>query len=294
MAMPVYAILLLLGGFIVATVATSDFIYDGAALNGAAAGLALFAVMAMTTRWLGFARSGGAAEAVILFMALGIMTPLCAVILASTAMPLADEALARADALIFGFNRTRLVAMVERWPDFMSAVQWVYHSLMVQPFLLIAVLFGTGQERRAWTFVVAWGITMLITLAVFPFAPAVGSPPYFLDFLGVFEGARDGSFRVIGRQALTGIITFPSFHAAAAVLLAWGFLRVRVVAPPLVTLNILMFLSALIAGHYLVDLFAGAAVAIVAILLAKRIQDRMARSMPTSRHVPQARSGRVR
>jgi hypothetical protein len=40
------------------------------------------------------------------------------------------------------------------------------------------------------------------------------------DFLAKFEGMRSGAIDSIGMDNLTGMVTIPSFHACAAVLLA--------------------------------------------------------------------------
>ena len=271
-AYPAYAFIGAALLFISIVVALTDFYWELGVVKGASIALALLAALGMAARWLSFGRLGTALEAAALLAAMGIIGPICAVIMASTAMPLADEFLARSDELLFfGFQRGVLVDAVKDWASFMEATSWVYHSLLWQPFLLIALLAAGGQERRCWRFVASWGVALGITLLVFPLAPAVGAPPYFLDFLDVFNGARSGELRAIGEPSLTGIITFPSFHAAGAVLLGWGFRSVRPIAPAMIVLNGLVIASALIAGHYLIDLVAGAAVALLAIRITSRM-----------------------
>src|SRR3546814_12195667 len=99
------------------------------------------------------------------------------------------------------------------------------------------------------------------------------------SYLDTFERLRSGALRTLGSESLTGIITFPSFHAAAAVLLGWGFASFGRLGWPLVALNALMFVSAIVGGgHYLVDLIAGAAVALIGLWLAARLIDRPKRS----------------
>ncbi len=66
-----------------------------------------------------------------------------------------------------------------------------------------------------------------------------------------------------------GIITMPSVHAAVAILLIAGFWKTPL-ALPITILNVLMIASTLPVGrHYVVDLLAGAAIAVVAILTIK-------------------------
>jgi hypothetical protein len=271
-ALPVYAMLGSAVLFIAVVVALTDFYLELGIVKGAALALMLLALLGIAARWLSFERLGTALEASALFSAIGILGPICAVIMASTALPLADEFLARSDQLLFfGFRRDVLVEAVRHWDAFMEATSWIYHSLLWQPYLLIALLMAGGQGHHCWRFVSAWGIALGITLLLFPLAPAVGAPPYFFDFLGTFNGARNGELRAVGQGALTGIITFPSFHAAGAVLLGWAFQSIRPIAPAMFVLNGLMFASALIAGHYLIDLVAGAAVACIAIRISRRV-----------------------
>ena len=87
---------------------------------------------------------------------------------------------------------------------------------------------------------------------------------------------RDGSLRQLSLTALTGLVTFPSFHTAAAVLYLWAFWPVRWIGPAAVAINVVMVLATPICGgHYLVDVFAGIGIAVASILAAKWIADRV-------------------
>src|SRR3546814_20902905 len=66
------------------------------------------------------------------------------------------------------------------------------------------------------------------------------------SYLDTFERLRSGALRTLGSESLTGIITFPSFPAAAAVLLGWGFASFGMLGWPLVALNTLQFVSAIV------------------------------------------------
>jgi PAP2 superfamily len=275
-ARPVYAAVLALTAIISAVVLATDFRFDVAVLGVPLGSLAILAVCGIHLRCnAGKPRLGSAVQGYALFMAISVAAPLCAVIVASTGLPLIDAELAHLDrALFFGFERRWVVDAIVTRPIAFEAAKFVYHSLIWQPALLLAVLFA-NDPPRAWTLLLAWAMTLATIVAIFPFVPAAGEPPYFLDFIDTFTGARDGSLRVLGREALTGIITFPSFHAAAGVLLAWGFASSRRLRVPFGVLNAVMIASALIAGHYLIDLFAGAIVAGVSIVLCKAIQRRL-------------------
>ena len=70
---------------------------------------------------------------------------------------------------------------------------------------------------------------------------------------------------VVTWRTSQGILTMPSVHTATAILLVVGFLRTRLFLPVLL-LNIVMLLSCIPVGrHYVVDLIAGAVVALAAI-----------------------------
>jgi membrane-associated phospholipid phosphatase len=70
---------------------------------------------------------------------------------------------------------------------------------------------------------------------------------------------------------LGGIVTFPSFHAASAVLYAWALWPVRWMRPIVVLAFTAMLAATPInGGHYLIDIIAGTAIAILAIAAARR------------------------
>jgi membrane-associated phospholipid phosphatase len=81
-------------------------------------------------------------------------------------------------------------------------------------------------------------------------------------------------------SALDGIVTFPSFHVAAAVLLAWAGANLPLLRYPMIVLNILMLLSAIpIGGHYLIDVIAGCLVAVGSIIAARALGGAMPRRL---------------
>jgi membrane-associated phospholipid phosphatase len=73
-------------------------------------------------------------------------------------------------------------------------------------------------------------------------------------------------------MGVTGIVTFPSFHAASCLLYTWAFWPVRWMRPITLAANGLMLASTPIdGGHYFIDVFAGLALAAAAIALVNRI-----------------------
>ncbi|RYE02606.1 MAG: hypothetical protein EOP61_08020 [Sphingomonadales bacterium] len=272
-AVPVYGVVALAAALVSTAIGSGAFDYDSELFGATGFALVFFLALCFAARWLGFVALAGIAESALLFLAVAILMPFCAVILATVNLPIADPALAEIDRAFFGFDRHRFVASVAASsPGFIRAMTWVYNSLTVQPFLLLALLFLTRRASRAWTLLTAWSCALALCVAVSALVPAYGTPPYALEFIAVLDGARDGSLRILAAPSLTGIVTFPSFHAAGAAMLAWGFHCLpggRLMA----VFNAVMVVSALfVGGHYLIDLLAGLAVAAGAIWAAKRIQ----------------------
>jgi hypothetical protein len=224
-------------------------------------------------RWLRLADIAEVAGALGL---LAVLVPLLTCILARTCAPLADQRLIAWDAAL-GFDWLRLVSLLREHEIFSLALSHAYASLMQQPTLLLLVLGLVGLTHRLQQFALAWAIALVATALIFPFIPALGGylhygfAPDDFPFIRVraawqhatvLEPLRDGTMTVLGRLALEGIVTFPSFHTSAAILLAWGFWSVRLVRWPALALNGAMIASCpFVGGHYIVDLIAGAALA---------------------------------
>jgi membrane-associated phospholipid phosphatase len=86
---------------------------------------------------------------------------------------------------------------------------------------------------------------------------------------------RDGSFRLLVAVGSEGIITFPSVHAALAIIVIaalWPIPALRFVA---IAINLLMLLATPIDGsHYFVDIAAGVALAVASLVAARAIAER--------------------
>jgi membrane-associated phospholipid phosphatase len=84
---------------------------------------------------------------------------------------------------------------------------------------------------------------------------------------------RNGSLRVIDLDAIDGIISFPSLHAAVAVIVPYTLRWNRPLFWPILVLDSVMLVSAIPSGnHYLSDLLGGVGVAVLAILAANTVQ----------------------
>jgi membrane-associated phospholipid phosphatase len=92
----------------------------------------------------------------------------------------------------------------------------------------------------------------------------------------VFLGLRDGSFRLVMASGSEGIITFPSLHAALAVILIAAFWPVPIARWVSAVVNALMLAATPIDGsHYFVDVLAGIAIAVLCLVVAHKLVGRV-------------------
>lgn len=219
-----------------------------------------------------------------------LMTPLT-YIAASANLPMQDVALNALDRALgldwmayFNFAYSRYALLY--------ATLLAYSVIGILVFGVPIALGLTGRNRRMQQFTLACGIALAVTTVISALVPAMGTYDLFnympdpkiitlsayLEQLHDLPLVRDGSLRVLDFNKLTGIITFPSFHAAAAVLYLWAFWPVRWIGPLALVTNIAMLLATPICGgHYFVDVFAGIAIATASIMAARWIGDWLTR-----------------
>lgn len=153
-----------------------------------------------------------------------------------------------------------------------------YVSIFVTPIMVMFGLGLSGKVERGRQFLMAFSIALMVTLIIFHFFPAQAALAHHLgdrvDYvpavttrhIAVIEAARAGTLPPVDPTQLAGIITFPSFHAVAAILFVWAAWPIRAIRWPFALLNGAMLLATPIQGaHYLVDIIGGAAVALLAL-----------------------------
>lgn len=225
-------------------------------------------------RRIGHPNFGGAMEATGILYWQGLSSFLCLVPLASISAPFADWRLAAADRAL-GFD---WVGYAKATSGFETLFVLSYKSFMWQPALAAFALFLSKQPDRGWRLVFAATIALAITAIAFPFAPAIGASEFYHfkpwthveQFAPILLALKSGH-RVLDSSTFAGIVSFPSYHAAAAAIFAWGCWTTKVRWPMLI-LNALMCLGAITLGsHYLIDVLAGLAIGACSIFLAGRI-----------------------
>jgi hypothetical protein len=286
-SLPAFRLIALQAALIVALLFLTGFGYDGRDINTVAALIAIAVGIGFYLRWRGLARLATAIEAMAAILASSVAVACLSLLVATFPVPLADPTLAAADRLLFPFLSWREMALgLAPHHGLVRAMCAIYSTLLWQPFVLIAALALTGREGPAWRFVHAWLLTLLICIAVFAIAPALtpyvhyGITPADVPALTVNAGwrpaeiighIRDGSIHTLSSSTMSGLITFPSFHSAGAVLLGWEFRRVPIIGWAFVALNAAMLATIPFVGsHYFVDVLGGVAVAALAIALTRR------------------------
>jgi membrane-associated phospholipid phosphatase len=221
-------------------------------------------------------------------------------IAASAALPLQDAAFDAMDRTL-GFNWNEVLAFMNRWPGFFLFMRAMYLSLTLQMTAVVLLLAFTG--RLAWlrVYMLAFIFAALLTIVLSALLPAEGAwlhyglkadqsvMPSSYTSWPVFHGLRDGSYRLVMAVGSEGIITFPSLHAALAVILMAAFWPVPIARWVSAVVNSLMLAATPIDGsHYLVDVLAGVATAVVCLLAAHRLVSRTAAMPVTARDLAPA------
>jgi len=190
----------------------------------------------------------------------------------------ADPLLARAD-LALGFDWRRFHAASERSAALQTMLRAAYVLIFTLPIFAIIGLGATGHGREGRRFVLAYGIALALSLALFAAFPAGGPMGHYL--IGpdryqpvtndsqrlVIASLRAGHHRVIDIGRLQGLVSFPSVHAASAILFTWAVRPLKALFWPMAIANGLMLAATPVEGnHYLVDVIAGIVIAVVSIV----------------------------
>jgi hypothetical protein len=212
-----------------------------------------------------------------------------------------DDLLARGDEAL-GFDWVGMLQWANDHPVVTAVAYGIYMSAGFQSIMAPILLAGLGRYRALQVSTIALLLSLIVTYGTAWLLPALGTYEFYgidptqhpdiavrVASLHVPEimGMRNGSILNISRLAPTGLITFPSFHAANAVLLAWALWHVSYLRYPGLILNSLMLLATPLHGsHFLVDVLAGFLNAAVAIATASILLRSLQRLWQQSGPVP--------
>lgn len=192
-------------------------------------------------------------------------------------LPLADDMLAGWDAAL-GLDWPAYFAFVADRPALSTAMDWSYTSLSFFSVVAFILLVLFADARRCLCFVEAFAATAILCTVWGAFFPAMGSADRFLGahtdfgafahqpgdwFIAPLSALREGVPVNLRLDGLPGLVTFPSFHTAAGVLLIGIARGSRLFVPALAYAILMIAATPIYGGHYFADLVAGAVIAAV-------------------------------
>jgi hypothetical protein len=162
----------------------------------------------------------------------------------------------------------------------------IYLSIHFQPLLVVGTLVATRRFLRLRQFILAMGVSLCVSVAIFVFTPAVANyahlglersdfanlwPTCAFEHIRHLEAMRHATTHIVRLNDLEGLIIFPSFHAVAALLFTWALWPVPRLRWPIGLLDFLMLVATPVDGaHYAIDIVAGGAIAMISVLAAVR------------------------
>lgn len=176
-----------------------------------------------------------------------------------------DATLAAIDAAL-GFDWTAWYNFLVSHAELRFVLWLSYLSLFPQ--ILVTIFWFSYHELDRFNYELLLNniVSLLIAAAIFLLFPALGHPEAGREIeLRVLLALRGGGPWSFDLAQLQGLISFPSYHMVLAALLTYAHRRSAMF--PLIALvnGIMLFSIPSYGGHYLIDVIAGAAVALLAI-----------------------------
>jgi membrane-associated phospholipid phosphatase len=200
-------------------------------------------------------------------------------------LDLLDEQLIAIDRALY-FDWREYIAWVDRHPLLVRLSSLAYLSCGPQIMILAGLMFIYQQSAQIQRFILAFLASALITIILAMLFPAVAGYVYYNIDITAYQHLRPAAERLhevpymnmrnhvtkVLAFPLQGLITFPSFHSALAVLLIYLCRPVRWLFVISLILNIaVLFATPVDGGHYLIDVLGGIAVAFVGMCIAERL-----------------------
>jgi membrane-associated phospholipid phosphatase len=217
-------------------------------------------------------RGGLMAEFFSLSLVAGGLVCILSYLCLASSGPLMDERLLAMDRAL-GFDWMAGYRFVGSHPLLAHLLRLAYGSITLQAVyfcVLMGIMNRKERLREMFWLVLLMGLFACAGAAL---APALGpfhvfgimTPNSFLPQMQQLVDGRDLRFAL---AHLTGVVSFPSFHTAAALGYAWAFRRTGVIGWAMAGLNAVMLASVpWFGGHYLVDMLAGAAAMLLSLAL---------------------------
>jgi membrane-associated phospholipid phosphatase len=234
-------------------------------------------------------------ESVFVSLALGVSLACLSYLGAVADLPLRDIDIIWIDRHL-GFDWLRVMSTLDYSPHILTVLNGAYATFTAQVVGAALVLLIAGKTRDLDRFFVTFACASIIAEALSVLVPTLGPISALagdarfshLPTLGrttaeIVLALRNKTLSSIDFEAINGIISFPSVHAAVAVLVPYALRWNRWLFWPVATLDSVMLVSAVPSGnHYLADVLAGIMVAFLAIACSGAIESAVDRLF--SRH----------
>jgi hypothetical protein len=230
-------------------------------------------------------RAAQAIEAAFLIVVLGLSLACLSYVCAIADLPLRDKEMIWIDRHL-GFDWLQIMRGLDRRSLVLCLLDGAYSTFTSQLIGTVLVLVIAKRTRELDRFFVTFvcasvmaEIASVLVPTLGPMSSLAGSAQFAnLSTVGrttsdIVLALRQGALKAIDLDAINGIISFPSLHAAVAVIVPFTLRWNKSLLWPVVVLDTVMFISAVPSGnHYLADVVGGFAVAVLAIVCGWRIQ----------------------
>jgi hypothetical protein len=223
-------------------------------------------------------------------------------LLLTVAGPRIDLSLAAMDRAL-GVDWPAMMALAAQHPWIDACFRLAYISVLPQIALLIVAIGLLGKHERIYAMCLAVACGAAVSMAIWTIAPSFGAFSVYSLPAGVsghLAVALDSHYAkelisllhngpgYISPRAAKGLIGFPSYHAALALIVAWHARELPYIRWPLIAVNAVVLVATPIqGGHHVIDVVAGAGVAAIAILFARAVVARAAKARKFSVMEPQ-------
>jgi hypothetical protein len=222
-------------------------------------------------------------EALAQLMCITLLAGLLTYIAAAGGLPLQDAFFKSLDDAMH-LDLRGYLAFIDGHPVLARALLICYGSLGLQTVCVPIYLALMGRLDRLNIFVMAYALGLAVTVAGSALLPALGSyeglglaaetfpvidTGHFLLQRADILALRNGTTTAFGPFDISGIVSFPSWHTAAAILFGWAMWRERWLGIAFLALNVAMIVAAPAYGaHYFIDIVGGLVVAASVIVIA--------------------------
>ncbi|MDO8288518.1 MAG: phosphatase PAP2 family protein [Parvibaculum sp.] len=199
---------------------------------------------------------------------------------ASLSLPLVDAQLVAFDEAL-GFDWIGLLHFVNTHETFGRLTSATYNTAFPELALIVLFLGLMRRLEELRELVDVYWLTLLMAITLSALFPAVDPYAFYglkpddftvvwptagMVFLPDYLSLRAGTYDTFNFAAMEGIIAFPSFHAALALMMTWSLRRLPWALGLGLVYNGLMLLATLTeGGHYLADVAVGSLLVVVAV-----------------------------